>query len=177
MLKKDILKKHGISSIGDLKELLPNTAKFGNLVVTEGSEIGDNGSIPSQVSRVSKSGSKISWGPNPDNDVIGYRVYAAANFSTDYKKVASIHASSTLAITVGTSPAAYYIVAVDVAGKESPPSAIIKLGEYADKKPKPAATGTDKPVENTTITTEPSPPTDNKPDTPQAPTDTTTEAM
>jgi penicillin-binding protein len=144
MLKKDILKKHGINSVQDLKRLLPSTSRWRNLVVTEGKSIGDNGSNPSQVSGVSTGGSKLSWRANPDNDVVGYRVYAAANYSTSYKKVASIHASSTLSVTIGSSPAAYYIVAVDVAGRESSPSNIIKVGEYADKKPDPVATETDK---------------------------------
>lgn len=144
MLKKDVLKKHGISSIGDLKKLLPNTAKFGNLVVTENKEIADNGASPKQVSGVSVNGPKISWGANPDNDVIGYRVYAAANQTTNFKKVASVHASSTSA-NVGTAPAAYYVVAVDVAGKESAPSAIIKVGNYAKEKSKPVTTETVKP--------------------------------
>ncbi|WP_083964456.1 transglycosylase domain-containing protein [Metabacillus litoralis] len=171
MLKKDILKKHGINSVQDLKRLLPNTAKWGNLVVTEGKSIGDNGSNPSQVSGASISGSKLSWGSNPDNDVVGYRVYAAANYSTSYKKVASIHASSTLSVTVGSSPAAYYIVAVDVAGRESSPSNIIKVGEYADKKPEPVATENEKSNKDNKDNKDNSqtkPPNNDKPNTPPA---------
>ncbi|WP_299089203.1 transglycosylase domain-containing protein [uncultured Metabacillus sp.] len=144
MLKKEILKKHGISSVSDLQRLLPNSSKLGNLVITEGNEIADNGSSPTKVSGISASGTKLSWKANPDNDVIGYRVYAAANYSTSYKKIASVPGSSSLAVSVGQSPAAYYVVAVDVAGRESAPSNIIKIGAYAEKKPvsvPPATTG------------------------------------
>ncbi|UPG64830.1 transglycosylase domain-containing protein [Metabacillus endolithicus] len=136
MLKKEILDKHNISNVSDLKRLLPNTVKWGNLVVTEGKEITDNGASPSQVSGVSASGTRISWRANGDNDILGYRVYAAANFSTNFKKVASVPASKSLSVTVGSNPAAYYVVAVDVAGNESVPSSIVKIGDYAEEKPK-----------------------------------------
>lgn len=129
MLKKDLLQTYGVNNVSDLKRLLPNTVKWDNLVLTEDKEITDNGSNPNQVTGISVNGTKISWNANQDNDVIGYRVYAAANHSTSYKKSASIHASSDLAITIENSPAAYYIVAVDVAGRESAPSSIIKVGE------------------------------------------------
>jgi len=137
MLKKEVLQKYNIKSTSDLKRLLPNTSKLGNLVVTEGKEIVDNGSKPRQVSGVSSSGSKISWKANSDNDVVGYRVYGAANHSTSFKKVASLPSSDKLSISVGNSPAAYYVVAVDVGGNESSPSNIIKIGDYAEQKPKP----------------------------------------
>lgn len=137
MLKKEVLQKYNIKSTSDLKRLLPNTSKLGNLVVTEGKEIVDNGSKPRQVSGVSASGSKISWKANSDNDVVGYRVYGAANHSTSFKKVASLPSSDKLSISVGNSPAAYYVVAVDVGGNESSPSNIIKIGDYAEQKPKP----------------------------------------
>ncbi|HZH60255.1 MAG TPA: transglycosylase domain-containing protein [Metabacillus sp.] len=137
MLKKEVLKKYNINSASDLKRLLPNTSKLGNLVVTEGKEIVDNGSKPRQVSGVSASGSKISWKANSDNDVVGYRVYGAANHSTSFKKVASLPSSDKLSISVGNNPAAYYVVAVDVGGNESSPSNIIKIGDYAEQKPKP----------------------------------------
>ena len=129
MLKKDLLKTYGVNNVSDLKRLLPNTVKWDNLVLTEDKEITDNGSNPSQVTGISVNGTTISWNANQDNDVIGYRVYEAANHSTSYKKTASIPASSPLAITIGNSPAVYYIVAVDVAGRESAPSSIIKIGE------------------------------------------------
>ncbi len=136
MLKKEVLNQYNINNVSDLKRLLPNTSKWGNIVVTEGKEIVDNGSNPRQVSGVSTSGSKISWKANSDNDIIGYRVYGAANYSTSFKKVASLPSSDTLTVSVGNGPAAYYVVAVDVGGNESAPSNIVKIGEYAEE-PKP----------------------------------------
>ena len=136
MLKKEVLQRYNISSTSDLKRLLPNTTKWGNLVVTDGKEIVDNGSKPRQVSGVSSSGSNISWKANSDNDVVGYRVYGAANYSKSFKKVASLPSSDKLSISVGKSPAAYYVVAVDVGGNESSPSSTVKVGDYAEEKPK-----------------------------------------
>ncbi|KKI91659.1 peptidoglycan glycosyltransferase [Bacillus sp. SA1-12] len=172
MLKKEILKKHGISSLGDLKRLLPSSSKLGNLVITEGNEIADNGASPTKVGGISASDSKLSWKANPDNDVIGYRVYAASNYSTNYKKVASVPASNSLAVTVGQSPAAYYVVAVDVAGRESAPSNIIKIGEYAEKKPASVPANTSPANKETKENNKPAPPKKEEPDTKPAPVDT-----
>lgn len=141
MLKKEVLTLHGIKNVQDLKELLPNTIKWGNLVITEDKVITDNGSNPKQVSGVSVNGTTINWKASPDGDVLGYRVYAAANYSTNFKKVASVVSTNSLSLTVGGSPAAYYVVAVDVSGRESEPSSIVKVGQYVDVKQEPVVSG------------------------------------
>lgn len=146
MLKKEILEMHNLSSFSDLKELLPNKTNWGKIVVTDGNEIRDNGAVPGQVSGVRISGSSLAWNTSGDSDVIGYRVYAAGNFSKDFKKVASIPASKSLSASIGGSPAAYYVTAVDVAGKESPASAIVKSGSYQAEKPAAAKPAEPKPA-------------------------------
>ena len=98
MLKKEILEKHDISNLIDLRKLLPKTVRWDNLVITEGKEISDNGSNPRQVSGVSASGTRISWSANVDNDVLGYRIYAAPNFSKNFRKVASVLSTDSLAV-------------------------------------------------------------------------------
>ncbi|MBD1380143.1 transglycosylase domain-containing protein [Metabacillus arenae] len=135
MLKKEVLWNLGVSSVSELENLLPNQTSWGKLVVTEGKEISDNGSAPTVVNGVSISGNNLSWSASGDNDVIGYRVYAAANHSSSFKKIASVPASKSLTVSVGSSSAAYYVVAVDVAGQESAKSAIVKNGDYSEKKP------------------------------------------
>ncbi|MDX8291461.1 transglycosylase domain-containing protein [Metabacillus indicus] len=145
MLKKEILELHNLSSFSDLKELLPNKTNWGKIVVTDGNEIRDNGAVPRQVTGVGISGSSLAWNTSGDSDVIGYRVYAAGNFSKDFKKVASIPASKSLSASIGGSPAAYYVTAVDVAGKESPASAIVKSGSYQAEKPAAAKPAEPKP--------------------------------
>ncbi|WP_191560597.1 transglycosylase domain-containing protein [Metabacillus idriensis] len=135
MLKKEILSKHNLSSLSDLKELLPNKTNWGNIVVTDGKELRDNGTNPAQVSGTRISGGSLIWNRNADSDVLGYRIYAAGNFSKDFRKVASIPASKSLSASIGNTPGAYYVVAVDVAGKESPASAIVKNGDYQEQKP------------------------------------------
>ncbi|MDQ0231070.1 transglycosylase domain-containing protein [Metabacillus malikii] len=131
MVNKEILDRYGVNNVNDLKRLLPNTVKWANLVITEASEIGDNGSNPAQVAGVRKNGNQIAWNANGDNDVIGYRVYAAPNQTNNFKKVASISSTNTLAVNIGNTPAAYYVIAVDVAGRESARSAIIQVGDYS----------------------------------------------
>ena len=133
-ISKDILNRYGVGSVNELKNLLPSTVNWGNLVIIEDNVLSDNGANPNAVSGVHINGSRISWNANRENDIIGYRVYAAANNSANFTKVARVHASDTLGVTVGTKPAAYYIVAVDVAGRESTPSTIIKVGNYSEAK-------------------------------------------
>lgn len=135
MLKKEILEKHNLSSLSDLKELLPNKTNWGKIVVTDGKELKDNGSNPAQVSGVRINGGSLLWNGSTDADVLGYRIYAAGNFSKDYRKAASIPASKSLSASIGNTPGAYYVVAVDVAGKESRASAIVKNGDYQEQKP------------------------------------------
>lgn len=172
MLKKEILEKHDISNLIDLRKLLPKTVRWDNLVITEGKEISDNGSNPRQVSGVSASGTRISWSANVDNDVLGYRIYAAPNFSKNFRKVASVLSTDSLAVSVGSTPAAYYIVAVDVGGNESAPSSIIKVGDYLEEKPKPTVPKDQKPNKQET-----SQKPDTNEDSPQSPSDSAPEPV
>ncbi|WP_243291047.1 transglycosylase domain-containing protein [Bacillus sp. FJAT-47783] len=135
MLKPEALKKLGISSISQLNKLLGDDSKLKNLILASEKKIQDNGSNPSTVAGVRVNSGKLTWSANKDSDVIGYRVYKAANHSKNFKKVASIPANKSLSISVGNTSAAYYVVAVDVAGKESAPSATVKAGDYLEEKP------------------------------------------
>ncbi|WP_052659446.1 transglycosylase domain-containing protein [Bacillus alveayuensis] len=134
ILKEEALKKLGIPSTSQLMKWLPKDSKLNHLVASSEKTIRDNGSAPSTVAGVKLSGNAITWKANADNDVIGYRIYRALNYSTNFQKVGSVPANQNLSFTVSPTASAYYVVAVDVAGKESNPSTILKVGEYEEKK-------------------------------------------
>ena len=58
--------------------------------------------------------------------MIGYRVYSSSG-----KKVASVKSGGSLSEIVGNG--SYYVVAVDVAGKESKPSNTVQIGSSKPK--------------------------------------------
>jgi len=135
MLKEEALKELGVQDASQLMKILKDNEKLKDLIVTQDKKIEDNGSNPSTVSGVKVSGNKLTWNANKDNDVIGYRVYRANNFSNNFQKIKSVPANEVLSIAIDSSVSAYYVVAVDVAGKESAPSSIVKVGDYLEEKP------------------------------------------
>ncbi|WP_449537270.1 transglycosylase domain-containing protein [Ferdinandcohnia sp. Marseille-Q9671] len=136
MIKKEFLEKHGLTDSRAIEQLLPNNNRWKNLVITETAELKDNGSVPSQVTGASISSGVLKWAKHGHNDVIGYRIYGAANFTKDFKKIGSVPATKNLQYSVGNTIGAYYITAVDVSGNETPlsDSVLIKSGDY---KPEP----------------------------------------
>ena len=135
LLKKEVLNNLGISDVSQLTKLLPSGVNLEALTLTGNRVLQDNGKAPSKVPAVKLSGTTLSWSKSGEYDVIGYRVYAAPSNSNSFKKIASIPAKNNLSISVGKSPASYYVVAVDVAGKASPPSAIVKTAQSGKTEP------------------------------------------
>ncbi|MDR4889260.1 transglycosylase domain-containing protein [Fredinandcohnia sp. QZ13] len=136
MIKKEFLEANDLKDAKAIEQLLPKNSRWKNLVITETAELKDNGSVPSQVQGASISSGILRWAKHEHNDVIGYRIYGASNFSADFKKIGSIPATKDLQFNVGSSVAAYYVTAVDVTGKETPlaNSVLVKNGDY---KPEP----------------------------------------
>ncbi|MFT4414969.1 transglycosylase domain-containing protein [Fredinandcohnia humi] len=132
MIKKEFLEKHDLKDTKAIEQLLPNNNRWKNLVITETEELKDNGSVPTQVTGASISSGVLKWAKHEHNDVIGYRIYAAANFTSEFKRIASVPSTRNLQHDVGNAVAAYYITAVDVAGKETPltSSVLLKNGDY-----------------------------------------------
>lgn len=67
----------------------------------------------------------ITWTPNPEPDVVGYRIYRFNGFT--YDRIASVPSSEQKQFedTTGDPLSGYYITAVDVIGQESEPSPIV----------------------------------------------------
>ena len=119
---KEITK--GISTNTDY--LIPkNKANFKNILVAD-DVLKDDGKDPSAV-KANLNGKKLTWSASSSKDVVGYRVYNEKG-----KKLASIKSGSDLAYNVGEE--AYYVVAVDVAGRESKHSNLAGKDEATRKK-------------------------------------------
>ncbi|MCM3111085.1 transglycosylase domain-containing protein [Lederbergia lenta] len=126
LIDPDFIKRITQGRVNDISQLIPqNDARWKNVLIAN-AKLKDDGSAPSAV-KASISGTSISWSASANNDVVGYRVY-----SEDGKKIASIRSGDTLSYKAGD--AAYYVVAVDVAGRESAPSN--KIGKTKEERKK-----------------------------------------
>ncbi|WP_096202660.1 transglycosylase domain-containing protein [Bacillus sp. FJAT-45350] len=85
----------------------------------------ENGKQPDQVSNVALSGSQLTWSKHHENDIVGYRIYRTASGSSGFSLVGSVRTGS-YSFNVNNAGFAYYVTAVDVAGKESAPSQTAK---------------------------------------------------
>ncbi|WP_347549260.1 transglycosylase domain-containing protein [Pseudalkalibacillus hwajinpoensis] len=116
----------------DLARLLPS--EFSNLnIVSEGTTAKENGKKPGTVGGVSINGSTLNWGASGESDIVGYRIYRAANKSNSFTKLGSIKSSDGSSFNIPSGAYAYYVTAVDVAGNESGPSAKVTTGDWSNK--------------------------------------------
>ncbi|AWB45193.1 carboxypeptidase [Paenibacillus sp. CAA11] len=93
----------------------------------------DDGQAPSSPSNVSISASggkaTISFAKNGEKDVVGYRLYRSVNGSA-FKHTESLLTGEGTKFGVSSASGSgysYYVTAVDVAGKESAPSAVVSV--------------------------------------------------
>lgn len=95
---------------------------------------GKDPSPPSDVHLTAAGGAaKISFAKNPENDVVGYRLYRSEG-GTAFKGTGKVvlTGQDTLFTDSGSGGNyAYYITAVDVAGRESAPSAIVSFDSWS----------------------------------------------
>ncbi|TYS19778.1 penicillin-binding protein [Rossellomorea vietnamensis] len=112
----------------DPRQLIPaDDEKYKNILVAE-NKIEDDGAAPGTVNATA-SGNKITWTASASSDVVGYRVFTVSG-----QKVASVKSDSDLVTSVGNGE--YYVVAVDVAGKQSGKSNTVRIGQEKEE-PKP----------------------------------------
>ncbi|MBB3114429.1 penicillin-binding protein [Paenibacillus phyllosphaerae] len=138
----------------------------------------DDGRAPSAPSGLSielvdgNSAYRISFNASPESDVVGYRLYRSSNGSS-FSKIGSPVLTGEEYRFVnyfnGGSAYAYYVTAVDVAGKESAPSAIVGNGSYTMG----GTTGSSTPDVPASTT---NPDTTGNPDTPTSPSGGDTQA-
>ncbi|KAA0549075.1 penicillin-binding protein [Bacillus sp. BGMRC 2118] len=163
MIKRSFLEENNLANVNDLMELIPKGAIWKNIVVPEETMISENGAVPTAIDSVFIGSGKLSWARHPHNDIIGYRIYRADNFSTSFVKVGSITADQLIkngGFPVNSTVAAYYVTAVDLAGKESPPSTHVLMGDWKKEKPAdpPPTKPTDPPPTDPPVIDPPEPP-------------------
>src|SRR5699024_8806136 len=100
---------------GDISEFIPDD--WDTLIPDI--EAPDNGRTPAALRSVSTSKNGISWSEHPEGDVIGYRVYYSPQEGVDFSHVANVKWDEDFQYS--GSDGAYYVLAVDVAGRESDP--------------------------------------------------------
>lgn len=116
---------------GDATKLFPISSSFADRVVSEDTFEAD-GASPGPVS-AAISGNSLSWSKSPSNDVVGYRVFQRSGNTN--VRIASIPEASEKRYTLnGTGE--YFVVAVDITGKQSPASNIAII-EAPEPKPEP----------------------------------------
>ena len=118
ILNPDFIAKMVGKNFSNTSQLIPKMERWGKILVPN-DKIVDNGKRPDGVS-LSLSGNNLIWSPPADNDIVGYRVYQNGS------KVASIISGSSLSFTA--SIGSYYVIAVDIAGNESPASNKVDVG-------------------------------------------------
>ncbi|GIN57720.1 hypothetical protein J8TS2_20390 [Lederbergia ruris] len=111
--------------VNDFSQLVPANSQWGNLLVAD-AKLQDDGKAPAAVS-AKLSGHTLTWSRSGSHDVVGYRVYNEAG-----KKIASVLSDGTLSQNVGNGK--FYVVAVDIAGRESKPSNRVGQEKKEEKK-------------------------------------------
>lgn len=103
---------------GDPAKLLPNNSSLSSTVVTGAAFEADEEAPASVI--VTLDGNTLVWSKSASNDVIGYRVY-----STEGQLIATngFEQGRRAQIAIGAN---YYVVAVDITGRQSEPSNIIE---------------------------------------------------
>lgn len=123
MLNPDYLKKLFGVNISDASSLVQNNPNW-NKLATPSKKMSDNGKTPSAIT-ITNSGKGVAWSQHTENDVVGYRIYK------DGKKVGIKKAGEKLYFNSGSG--SYTVKAVDIAGRESSASNIIKIGDTKKK--------------------------------------------
>jgi penicillin-binding protein 1B len=134
MLNPDYFEKIGGKYLTDPSVLIPKDKRWGNLMVPNAT-LRDNGKVPS-TPNVSSKGGTLVWSKHLEGDVVGYRIYRNGS------KVGSVRAGNKLSFSGGGT---LTVTAVDVAGKESSPSAPVTLSGKTTEGAKDKIDKPDKP--------------------------------
>ncbi|KUP06696.1 peptidoglycan glycosyltransferase [Bacillus coahuilensis m2-6] len=114
----------------DPTTLFPEDNSFLKNVLVAENKIEEDGSIPGKVN-VTGNNTTLTWTPSPSGDVIGYRVYSVKDGKR--ARVAIKKSDESFSVTAGNGE--YIVVAVDVAGNESPASNVVRVGEPPKENP------------------------------------------
>ncbi|WNF36074.1 transglycosylase domain-containing protein [Bacillaceae bacterium IKA-2] len=125
--------KEGYFSDESILEYLPEN--WGEIIPDRFPE--DNGKTPAPISSAKLDGDRLNWSEHPEKNIIGYRVYQAPNGSNVFNVINTVRSDKELSMKVNNGPYAYKVTAIDVRGRESPPSVSIISGDWQKELPKP----------------------------------------
>ncbi|WP_058301728.1 transglycosylase domain-containing protein [Gorillibacterium timonense] len=116
----------------------------------------DDGQNPAPPTGLAMTGgiasAKITFTPSTSTDVVGYRIYRAADMTSYQQITGNVVLAGAPAVFTVTAPgalSAYYVTAVDVVGKESEPSTVVLPGGSTIPDPGDTVTPTPGPGEST----------------------------
>ncbi|GGN96099.1 penicillin-binding protein 1A [Saccharibacillus kuerlensis] len=119
----------------------------------------DDGFAPSAPVNVwmNNSGTSIAFTANPENDVVGYRLYSSWDGGSSFQYAGAVQTGEFLQFPLTPSSALHYVVAVDVAGKESGPSRTVGATSQPQPQAEPEPIVPEEPqtVEGTVVPNEP----------------------
>lgn len=130
ILNPDYIEKLFGITVSDPSSLIQNNTSLKNVIVPS-DKLEENGKAPVGLN-INNNGNTIAWSQHSENDVIGYRVYKDGN-----NVVANIKTGDNLSYNADNG--SYFVRAVDIAGKESPNSNTIVIGEVAKETSAPPA--------------------------------------
>jgi len=144
ILNPDFIDRMVGKNVKNKKQLIPNNPKWSKILIPD-AKMEDDGSAPSALN-VTVNNNTITWKPHSAKDVIGYRVFKLNDGKATVVK--NIKASESLSFKA--SDGTYYVVAVDIAGKESSPSNNVQVGNVKVEEPSEETGGdpTEDPEEN-----------------------------
>jgi penicillin-binding protein 1B len=116
----------GVSNIG---EYLPDSMQG----IVPDRDAPNNGRAPGAVSGVSLNSNTLTWSKHSDDDIVGYRIYRASNGSTNFEQVGIVKGNTSTNYSVSGGSYAYYVTAVDTAGRESSSSSQAKGADYSEE--------------------------------------------
>ncbi len=123
-ISNDLLEFLNIKNLDDMSQLkIGKDKQFVNGSFSSVKELKENGKKPGSLI-LRQSNNTIQWSASTDSDVIGYRVYRASDEKSSFSLVTSIQTNASFSYTIKTGT--YYVVAVDIAGRESSPSNNVK---------------------------------------------------
>ncbi len=133
-----------IWGITDISSYLPESMR--NLIPDRSAP--DNGRVPGAVTGVTLNGQTLSWNRHPDNDIVGYRIYRAANGQTNYQRLTHVRENTNTSLTVQGGSFSYYVTAVDSSGRESSASSFAEGAAYQPEVEESEPTQPDSPSGN-----------------------------
>ncbi|UHA74061.1 transglycosylase domain-containing protein [Paenibacillus sp. 481] len=148
-LKKALGRLSSSSTRRSLSKYLPEDAKSD--APSRKDPRTDDGNAPSapatvNVESLNNGSVRISFGGSGSNDVVGYRLYKSLNgagFSRADKVVITGEDMRFIDFATDSNQYSYYVTAVDVAGKESAPSATVKWGHSISETDSSTGNGSD----------------------------------